>query len=108
MQPLIDHYKLNVEEVSVQAETGKRFLAKKQDVKSLCDAIHYLHPVKEAFSELYTLSTIVHTMGVTTASCKTVVLVSQETENLSTSQDGSNSMALLTIERDLSATACKP
>jgi hypothetical protein len=35
MQPLIDHYKLNVEEVSVQAETGKRFLAKKQDVKSL-------------------------------------------------------------------------
>ena len=105
MQPLIVHYKLNFEDISVQAEECKRFLARKKDVNSLSDVLHHLLPVKEAFVELYKLLTIVLTMGVSTASCERSFSCLKRLKSYlraGMGQDRLNSMALLAIERDLS------
>ena len=47
MEPLVEHYHLNHEMVSFQAEAAARFLQK--EVKSLCEVVNHLLPVKEAF-----------------------------------------------------------
>ena len=106
MEPLVEHYHLNREMVSFQAEAAARFLQKKE-VKSLCEVVNHLLPVKEAFIDLLKVLQITLTLGVSTASCERSFscLKRLKTHLRATiGQERLNSLALLAIERDL---ACK-
>ena len=103
MEPLVEHYHLNHEMVSFQAEAAARFLQKKE-VKSLCEVVNHLLPVKEAFIDLLKVLQITLTLGVSTASCERSFscLKRLKTHLRATiGQERLNSLALLAIERDL-------
>lgn len=107
IKPLIDHYKLNEDNLSSEVHEARQYLAKQENIQELSDVIVSLLAVKQAFPELLKLLNIALTLGVTTASCersfsclkrlKTYLRSAMTEERLS-------SMALLAIERDMSET----
>ena len=104
MESLVEHYHLNHEMVSFQAEAAALFLQK--EVKSLCEVINHLLPVKEAFIHLLKVLPITLTLGVSTGSCERSFscLKRLKTHLRATiGQERLNSLALLAIERDLAS-----
>ena len=55
LKPLIDHYKLNEENLSSEVKEARRYLAKQADLEDLSDVIVRLLDVEKAFPELLKL-----------------------------------------------------
>ena len=71
MEPLIKHYDLNYEAISIQAAHAQaKILLKKRNVGSLGDIAGHLLQLKRAYNDLYELLCIVLKLGVCTALCE--------------------------------------
>ena len=103
LQPIIDHYKLNNDDIKVELIHAKELL-KNKPLDSISDVIDQLIPLRVAFPNLLRQLQIALTLSVSSAACERTFssLKRVKTYLRSTMTDERlTNLALLTIEKDL-------
>ena len=102
---LVVHYDINREEIGYETHQARKFLnASMCEMKSIADVIRVLTPVKAAFPHLISALQIALTVGVTSASCERTFSSLKRLKTYtrqSMLQSRMNSLAILTIEKDV-------